>query len=353
MRERINKPRLFLSHARKDVAFIERVEKDLRKCQIEPWRDEYEIRDGQPWMSAIFEDGIPTCDAILGYFTENSISSSMVAKEVDSAILRRLSDSKVVFLPYVDQEATRAKLRVDIQTLQCRVWNNDNYHDIFPSVVAEIWRSYFERSLEIAVATEKARRLELELELQQIQQGNASVFSNQENGEFQYIYEKLNRKLEFSGTMFEATFTEKDGKQIKNIPGKIVARYLISIPLVDLLGSFIKLNNRYDNWSLDRYLHRDKKLKTQSAVLRKNDLQNFSFRTPDITQELYAYEFLERRVEERASNSQTYIYFFSSKMYRFLFWADFNDLVDDEFSIEISKIEDNGANDATARVETI
>lgn len=55
MRERINKPRVFLSHARKDVAFIERVERDLRK-QLEPWLDANEIRDGQPWMSAILED---------------------------------------------------------------------------------------------------------------------------------------------------------------------------------------------------------------------------------------------------------------------------------------------------------
>jgi len=266
----------------------------------------------------------------------------MVAKEVDSAILRRLSDSRVVFLPYVDEEATRAKLRVDIQTLQCRVWNNDNYNDIFPSVVAEIWRGYFERSLEIAVATEKARRLELDLELQKIQQGNSSFFSNRENGEFQYIYEKLNKTLEFSGIMYEATFTEKEGKQIKNMPGKVVARYKILIPLIDLLGSFVKLNNRYDNWKLNQYLYAEKKIKNHAAVLPKNDLQRFSFHTPDITQELYAYELLERRVEESSTNRQTYVYFFSPKMYRFLFWADFNHLVDDQFSIEITEIEDNG-----------
>lgn len=346
MRERINKPRVFLSHARKDIAFIERVERDLRKCQLEPWRDANEIRDGQPWMSAIFEDGIPTCDAILAYFTENSLASSMVEKEVDSAILRRLSDSKVAFLPYVDEEQTRAKLRVDIQTLQCRIWNEENYHDIFPSVVAEIWRSYFERNLENAVATEKARRLELELELQKLQQGNSSVFSNRESGEFQYIYEKLNRNIDFTGTMYEATFTGKEGKQVKNIPGKSIAKYTISIPVIALLRSFVKENNHYDHWSIDRYLYQTGRM-TQYDAVPKNDLQNFSFNTPDLTQELYAYEFLERHVEER-SNHKRYVYFFSPKMYRFLFWADFNHLVDEDLPIDITNIENKNTinNDA-------
>jgi len=187
MRERINKPRVFLSHARKDIAFIERVESDLRRCQVDSWRDQNEIRDGQPWMSAIFEDGIPTCDAILAYFTDNSLSSEMVAKEVDSAILRRLSDSKIAFLPYVDEDATRPKLRIDIQTLQCRVWNEENYHEILPSIIAEIWRSFLERNLENAVLSERNRRLELELEIQKIKEGNISVFSSQEEGEFNYM----------------------------------------------------------------------------------------------------------------------------------------------------------------------
>ncbi len=339
MRERINKPRVFLSHARKDVAFIERIENDLRKCQVETWRDQYEIRDGQPWMSAIFEDGIPTCDAILAYFTENSLSSSMVAKEVDSAILRRLSDSKVAFLPYVKDEATRGKLRVDIQTLQCRVWNDENYHEILPSVVAEIWRSFFERNVENAVATEKSRRLELELELQRFQQDNTSVFSSQEHGELQYIYGKLDRNLEFSGTMFETTINEQGGK---TIPGKIVRKYTVRIPLPNLLFSFAKEKDRYDRSLLDRYLYNSGEMKVKTAELRENDLQHFSFNTPDLTTELYAYELLERKVELNSRVKDRYIYFFSPKMYRLIFWADYNHVISEGFSTEMFPLENDG-----------
>lgn len=337
MRERINKPRVFLSHARKDVAFIERVEDDLRRCQIDSWRDQNEIRDGQPWMSAIFEDGIPTCDAILAYFTDNSLNSAMVAKEVDSAILRRLSDSKIAFLPYVDEDATREKLRIDIQTLQCRVWNEENYHDILPSIIAEIWRSFLERNLENAVLSERNHRLELELELQKIKEGNASVFNSQEEGEFNYIYKNLNRDLEFSGTMYEYTFTEQGAKQY---PGKVAQYYLIKISLLDLLCSFANADTQYDHWKIERYLYKVGEIAKQASEFQKNDGQHFSFNTPDLTPELFTIGLLERQIALNSNNRQEYVYFFSAKMYRFIFWAKFNELLNENYSIEISETEE-------------
>ncbi|HEX8264716.1 MAG TPA: toll/interleukin-1 receptor domain-containing protein [Pyrinomonadaceae bacterium] len=192
MRERINKPRVFLSHARKDVEFIERIERDLRRCQIEPWRDINEIRDGEPWQNVIFAEGIPACDVVITYYTENSITSQMVSKEVDSTLLRQLSDNGIGFLPYVNTDQTRNNLRLDIQALQCRVWNDANYNEVLPSVVAEIWRRYTERAIPLAVSIERAKRLELEIELKNVQSRMSdSVFPPQEENEFQYIYSKL------------------------------------------------------------------------------------------------------------------------------------------------------------------
>ena len=62
--DRINKPRAFLSHSKKDKYFIEKLAADLRKCQIDYWLDTEEIRAGKSWLKMIFEDGIPTCDFI-------------------------------------------------------------------------------------------------------------------------------------------------------------------------------------------------------------------------------------------------------------------------------------------------
>ena len=142
MKEKINKPRAFISYSSRDNSFIGKIENGLRGCQIEPWRDRTQIRDGRPWLDSIFEEGLPTCDVIIVYFTSNSVKSDMVTREVNAAQLRLLSDRGVSFLPYVDNAETRNSLRLDLKTLHSRVWNDQNFLEVLPSVVAEIWRSY-------------------------------------------------------------------------------------------------------------------------------------------------------------------------------------------------------------------
>ena len=92
----------------------------------------------------------------------------MVKKEMDAGILQQLKDKRVAFLPYVDDEARRTKLRADIQALQVPVWNKANYSEVLPRVVAEIWRSYLERTVTSAVQEERVNRLQAELELEKI-----------------------------------------------------------------------------------------------------------------------------------------------------------------------------------------
>jgi hypothetical protein len=199
MRARVNKPRVFLSYASRDVGFIERMVADLLRCQIEPWRDRTEIRDGEPWQESIFEQGLPTCDVIIAYFTDSALKSGMVGREVDAAQIRQLKDSGVSFLPYVSSSDTRGKLRLDIQRLQCREWNHSNYHEVLPSVVAEIWRSYMERNVGNVTLQERNKRLELEIELQTLKaQSNSAGFTPQEEKEFRYIYGKLDEPREMS-----------------------------------------------------------------------------------------------------------------------------------------------------------
>ena len=92
--DRINKPRAFLSHSKKDKYFIEKLAADLRKCQIDYWLDTEEIRAGKSWLKMIFEDGIPTCDVVIVYLTENSIKSKMVEKEIDATLIEQLSEKR-------------------------------------------------------------------------------------------------------------------------------------------------------------------------------------------------------------------------------------------------------------------
>lgn len=190
------RPRVFLSHSRRDRGFVERVDSDLRHCQIEPWLDDVEIRHGKPWLEAIFREGIPACDAVLVYLTEASLESEMVRKEVDAGLIRQLSDASVAFLPYVKVESLRIHLRGDLQTLQVPEWNDANYHELLPRVVAEIWRAYLERTVGVAVQSERVRRLEAEAELRELRvEAEASVFSKAEESDFAFMVKRLSRPL--------------------------------------------------------------------------------------------------------------------------------------------------------------
>jgi hypothetical protein len=83
----------------------------------------------------------------------------MVQKELDAAVVHQLSAGGVTLVPYVSEANIRGQLRSDIQTLQCREWNEANYDAMLPTVVAEIWRSYLERTVEAAVLQEKSKGL--------------------------------------------------------------------------------------------------------------------------------------------------------------------------------------------------
>jgi len=187
-----NRPRVFLSHSKADIGFINKVNEDLRNCQIDPWMDSQEIRHGQPWLDAIFESGIPTCDCVLVYLTEHSIESNMVKKEIDASIIRKLKDSQVAFLPYVSRAEVRDKLRTDIQALQVAEWNENNYHLMLPRVVAEIWHSYMDRTIVGATKEEKVKRLEAELILEKMKrEAGDRIFSEGEDKDFAFIQKSL------------------------------------------------------------------------------------------------------------------------------------------------------------------
>jgi hypothetical protein len=195
MNQRLNKPRVFLSHSKADSGLIERLHGDLQVCQIEPWIDTVDIRHGKPWLDAIFEEGIPTCDCVLVYLTEHSVTSAMVKKELDAAVLEQLRDKRVALLPYVSSEALRDGLRADIRALQVPVLNTGNYQSLLPRIVAEVWRSFMERTVPVAVQQEHIRRLEAELELEKLRKASGDgIFTQSEENEFTYIYARLNRQ---------------------------------------------------------------------------------------------------------------------------------------------------------------
>jgi len=320
MKEKINKPRAFISYSSLDSTFIEKIEKGLRECQIETWRDRTEIRDGRPWLDSIFEEGLPTCDVIIAYFTSNSLKSDMVTREVDAAQLRLLSDRGVSFLPYVDRSETRESLRLDLKTLHSRVWNDQNFLEILPSVVAEIWRSYTERIVAVAVAQERNRRLEAELELQNLRSSlNDSAFSPQEEREFQHVYAKLRGPKDAAAFVYSKNVASGEKRRVLG-----TCRFRVSF--VEALKRRVDKNQEYFS---DSFLDGvDKELRASDVLAHlppDGDLGELHFLS-DLKPMLRVNGLLTqvKRRSRLFGDAEITSLVFSEKMYRLISWLDYH-----------------------------
>lgn len=328
MVERISKPRVFLSHSKADVVFIEQLYEDLRKCQIEPWLDTEEIRHGHPWLDAIFEDGLPACDCVLVYLTESSVCSRMVKKEIDASIIQQLKDSSISFLPYVSESSIRSRLRPDLQILQAPELNDGNYKELLPRIVAEIWRSYLERKVVSAIKSEQVRRLEAELELERIKStSEGKAFSGNESADFKYVYNALNRPekliIEISSQVIDS-----DQKQPEWIV-QFVEQYEVNlsslIPFISSPRTF-EYSHRGINDLLIEQLHSKKERD-------KNKNNKYECKQcPELSDELLMYGLLTRvhipppQGEGRIARMmyRSYKLAYTEKMEKFKYWMAFN-----------------------------
>jgi len=327
MKDRFNKPRVFLSHSKKDAVFIRRLEVDLRKCQIDPWLDEYEIRHGEPWLAAIFENGLPTCDAVLVYLSNDSIASQMVQKEVDAGIIRKLQDSQIAFLPYVTESALRTRLRIDLQALQTLEWNDANYNELLPKVVAEIWRSYLASVVVQATQREKVGRLEAELRVRELEnQQEAGGFSASETQDFEYIWAKVDR--------YEpVVFIHKEGMGESEAE---LGRYTVGVHV----GSLLPELSGSSSYEFDKHdilnLAYSKRSQALSAIIELPSNAPIEIDTwPDIGDELLRYGFLSRfhkpvpptgtSIRYMLVRTSGFGLMFTEKLERFKYWLAQND----------------------------
>jgi hypothetical protein len=346
---RLNRPRVFLSHSKADVEFIQRLYEDLRHCQIEPWLDSEDIRHGRPWLDAIFEGGIPACDAVMVYFTESSIESTMVKKEMDAAILQQLRDKRVAFLPYIDQQSLRRRLRADIQAVQVLEWNESNYERLLPSVVAEIWRSYLERTLASSLQEERVKRLEAELELKKRENaGSAAVFSPSEEAEFSHIWARLDRFEHIEAQ----EYVEQRNPDGRPSPKVVLGTYDVAIQLGSLAALVIKVGYEYSLWDVRPFLSDCLKTHFSASGLQEDVESCFDVtKIPDVSDELLMYGLLERIYEPpRQENNSgirsalwpqrpTYRHVWTAKSFRLRYWLAFRDALPSLLSIgPVSKV---------------
>ncbi len=343
---RRNKPRVFLSHSRVDVGFIQRVHDDLRGCQIDPWLDSQEIRAGQPWLDAIFESGIPTCDCVLVYLTESSIESNMVKKEIDASIIRKLRDSKIAFLPYVSRTEIRDKLRVDLQSLQVPEWNESNYYLMLPRIVAEIWHSYMDRAIIAATSEEKVKRLEAESTIANLKKEAAeSIFSPGEDKDFRYIHKSMDR---WESAIFSMTRAGGKGKE------EVVKEASYTVNVLGVVLLVVRDGNIEFNDSDVSHKLRNILLRASPALQElPKDLHIVVSQAPRLEDELRMFGLIQRTqfmetvpyftyplnspAEQHYYQRTQYRLEFTDKMERFRYWLAVNGFMPQEARLQPNK----------------
>lgn len=141
------KPKIFLSHSKKDKAIIEKIANDIRYCGIDVWYDEWEIPPGESIRKKIFEDGIPNCDSFFVYLTPNSIDAYWVQKELDSAVIRESEDKNSFLILFVDKDETRQKLPYDLKALNIPSLNEENYLVPLSKLISKTWQAFAKKMI--------------------------------------------------------------------------------------------------------------------------------------------------------------------------------------------------------------
>lgn len=314
-----NSPTVFLSHSSRDENFIGKLNQDLKNCHCNTWLYTTDIRHGRNWMDAIFRGGIGKCDSVIVYLTENSIESEMVKREIDAALIRKLKDSSIGFLPYVNSSELRSKLRPDLQSLQIPEWNKENYLTLLPQVITEVWHSFTERAIELAVSSERAKRLALELRVKEYaEESSATVFKQNELLDFQFIKDRLDRNVEVPLDLYIKD-EKGDNKASKN-------KYTAQINVLALLLETLDAGYRYYEQSITFSVAK----KYASKVQGLNDSEAFYISKRDILlleselQMLGMIQMQSREGNPFGSNRTSIIFPFTSKAHRFRYWITYN-----------------------------
>ena len=325
---KIKRPRVFISYSSADKNFIDKLVVDFRKCDIEPLRDIEIIRDGKPWLETIFKDGIPTCDSFLVYLTENSIDSKIVQKEIDSGSLHQLENEGISFLPYLANSNLRVLLRSDIRTLHCREWNEDNYLEILPTVVSEIWQSYAERALHLAVLKEKNEKLKIEREfIEHKNRTKKTPFTTSQIKDFQFIYDKMNREISF-----DVNYYDKNDYDWMRLPNE---SYRFNTSLVLLFIRYLKHRSLYfDENNFNEFAHNI--IKDTIELEKENYRYEISKLYPSFQNEILKYGLIKKT---KTMNKD-----FTRKTFTFLYWIEYSKL--DQRNIEITHVKTKQKNQA-------
>lgn len=158
----MKKPKVFLSHSKKDQNFIKQLAIDLRSARIDVWYDDWEIPPGASLRSKIFEDGISECDLFFIYLTQNSKDSYWIRQELDAAFVCDVEKSGGFIAIFSDSDETRQCLSLDLRSRRIPTMDSESYSKCLLELAAISWEALLRKKIEECHENNNISNLELE-----------------------------------------------------------------------------------------------------------------------------------------------------------------------------------------------
>jgi hypothetical protein len=101
---------VFVSHASEDKkSYIDPIVSDLEDCFINVWIDRRKIVPGDNLRTSIFRDGLDKADVVLLFFTQQSLKSSWVDREIKHVLREEAKKGNNLIFTRSSQYSIRKK----------------------------------------------------------------------------------------------------------------------------------------------------------------------------------------------------------------------------------------------------
>jgi hypothetical protein len=142
---------VFISHSSDDKeSFIEPLVNDLENCYINVWIDKRKILPGDNLRKSIFKDGLDKADVALIFFTQNSLKSSWVDREIKHVLREEAKKGNDFDLKKIISIFDSQKTYEEIADRYPELTDDllhlmpDNYSAIqLGQLISAIWSKYF------------------------------------------------------------------------------------------------------------------------------------------------------------------------------------------------------------------
>lgn len=131
-----NKPRVFISYSSQDKSFVDKLYDDLRPFKIFVWYDRWEIAVGDSIVDKISE-GLETSVTLIIVLSQASVSSRWVKEELNTIIMRRMSDSDIRILPVLIESCEIPSLLKHIRYADFRDSYEEGLANLFDAIFPE------------------------------------------------------------------------------------------------------------------------------------------------------------------------------------------------------------------------